>query len=313
MSETREFLVAPEDGEDQRLDVFLSAKTGVVTRSQVQRFIDLGRVMVNGEPRKSSFKLRAGDRITFTFDLPGAPQAVGPQDIPLDVVYEDADIIVVNKPSGLVVHPGAGISSGTLVHGLLFRYPELAGLGPDDRPGIVHRLDKETSGVIVVARTGAAHLELKRQFKAREVKKVYLALIVGRPARDEGSFDWPIGRHHRHGERMSIKTDKPRTAITEYRVVRTIGEYSLLEVRPLTGRTHQIRVHLAAAGHPVAGDGRYGSRTKGGTRFSRLFLHAHQLMFNHPETGRRMSFISPLPIGLQAILEALETPPEPGV
>jgi 23S rRNA pseudouridine1911/1915/1917 synthase len=306
------FRIGPGSGAGERLDVFLSRRIPDYARSQFQRFIDKGFVFVNGERKKSSLKLRAGDLVEAEIEIP-EPGAVEPEDIPLTVIYEDDSIAVIDKPSGMVVHPGAGARTGTLVHALLHRYPEIRGIGEEDRPGIVHRLDKETSGVIVVARTGAAHLELKRQFKAREVKKVYLALIVGRPARDEGSFDWPIGRHHRHGERMSIKTDKPRTAITEYRVVRTIGEYSLLEVRPLTGRTHQIRVHLAAAGHPVAGDGRYGSRTKGGTRFSRLFLHAHQLMFNHPETGRRMSFISPLPIGLQAILEALETPPEPGV
>jgi 23S rRNA pseudouridine1911/1915/1917 synthase len=303
MSETREFLVAPEDGEDQRLDVFLSAKTGVVTRSQVQRFIDLGRVMVNGEPRKSSFKLRAGDRITFTFDLPGAPQAVGPQDIPLDVVYEDADIIVVNKPSGLVVHPGAGISSGTLVHGLLFRYPELAGLGPDDRPGIVHRLDKETSGLMVAARSRAAYEALLRLFKKREVHKTYLGLAWGKLTRSEGEFTWAIGRHMKHGQRFSIKTHKPREALTAYTVKQAFKDLTLLELRPVTGRTHQIRVHLAAAGHPLVGDNRYGHR-RPKKEFPRLFLHAWKLAFPHPVSGEPMEFTAPLPEDLKKMIPA---------
>lgn len=306
------FRIGPDSGAGVRLDVFLSRRIPDFARSQFQRFIDKGFVFVNGERKKSSFKLRAGDRIEADIEIP-EPGPVEPEDIPLNVIYEDETIAVIDKPSGMVVHPGAGSRTSTLVHALLFRYPEIRGIGEEDRPGIVHRLDKDTSGVIVVARTAAAHLELKRQFKAREVKKVYLALIAGRPAREEGSFDWPIGRHHLHGERMSIKTDKPRTAITDYRVARTIGEYTLLEVRPLTGRTHQIRVHLAAAGHPVVGDSRYGSRKMGGTRFPRLFLHARELSFRHPATEAWMTFASPLPADLAAVLEALESPAEPGV
>ena len=303
MSETREFLVAPEDGEDQRLDVYLSAKTCVVTRSQVQRFIDLGRVLVNGERKKSSFKLRAGDRIAFSFDLPDATRGVGPQDIPLDIVYEDADIIVINKPSGLVVHPGAGISSGTLAHGLLFRYPELAGLGPDDRPGIVHRLDKETSGLMVVARNRAAYEALLRLFKKREVHKAYLGLAWGKLTKTEGEFTWAIGRHMKHGQRFSIKTRKPREALTAYTVREAFKEVTLLELRPVTGRTHQIRVHLAAAGHPLVGDNRYGHR-RPKKEFPRLFLHAWKLSFPHPVTGRVMEFIAPLPEDLQKMIPA---------
>ena len=306
------FRIGSDSGAGERLDVFLSRRIPDFARSQFQRFIDKGFVVVNGERRKPSLKLKPGDVVEADVEIP-EPGPVEAEAIPLTVIHEDASIAVIDKPSGMVVHPGAGTRTGTLVHALLHLYPEIRGIGEEDRPGIVHRLDKETSGVIVVARTAAAQLELKRQFKAREVKKVYLALVVGRPARDEGSFDWPIGRHHRHGERMSIKTDKPRTAITEYRLARAYGGYSLLEVRPLTGRTHQIRVHLAAAGHPVAGDRRYGSPGRGGPRFSRLFLHARELSFNHPVTGVRMTFGSPLPGGLQAVLDALETPDGPGV
>jgi len=301
MSETREFLVAPEDGEDQRLDVFLSAKTGVVTRSQVQRFIALGRVQVNGEGKKSSYKLRAGDRIVFAFDLPEASQRAGPQDIPLEIVYEDADIVIVNKPSGLVVHPGAGVSSGTLVHGLLFKYPEMAGLGPEDRPGIVHRLDKETSGLMVVARTRAAYEALLRLFKKREVHKTYLGLAWGKLTKNEGQFTWAIGRHMKHGQRFSIKTRKPREALTAYTVREAFKDFTLLELRPVTGRTHQIRVHLAAAGHPLVGDNRYGHR-RPKKEVARLFLHAWKLSFPHPLTGQAMEFTAPLPEDLAKMI-----------
>jgi len=306
------FRIGPGAGAGERLDVFLARRIPDFARAQFQRFIDKGFVFVNGERRKPSLKLRTGDTIEADIEIP-EPGALEPEDIPLRVIYEDESIAVIDKPSGMVVHPGAGARSGTPVPALLHRYPEIRGVGAEDRPGIVHRLDKETSGVILVARTAAAQLELKRQFKAREVKKVYLALIAGRPAREEGSFDWPIGRHHRHGERMSIKTDKPRTAITDYRIARTIGGFTLLEVRPLTGRTHQIRVHLAAAGHPVVGDRRYGSRKAGGTTFPRLFLHARELSFCHPVTGARLAFASPLPPELAAVLESLESPAGPGV
>ena len=306
------FSVGPASGAGERVDVFLARRIPAFTRAQFQRFIDKGLVLVNGERKKPSLKLRSGDRVVADVEVP-APGPLEPEVIPLSVLYEDDEIAVLDKPSGMVVHPGSGIRTGTLVHALLHRYPEIRDVGEADRPGIVHRLDKETSGVIVVARTPAALVELKRQFKSREVKKVYLALVVGRPARAEGSLDWPIGRHRSHGARMSIVTEKPRTAITEYRILRELGAFTLLEVRPLTGRTHQIRVHLAAAGHPVAGDGRYGSRRTGGTRFARLFLHAHQLSFSHPSSGSRMTFTSPLPGGLQAVLGALESAPGPGV
>jgi len=306
------FAIRPDAGAGERLDVFLSRRVPEFTRAQFQRFIDKGFVFVNGERKKSSLKLRAGDRVEADIEIP-EPGPIEPEDVPLAVLYEDEELAVIDKPPGMVVHPGAGVRTGTLVHALLYRYPAIRCVGEEDRPGIVHRLDKDTSGAIVVALTPAAHLELKRQFKAREVKKVYLALVVGRPSREEGCFDWPIGRHHRDGGRMSIRTDKPRTAITEFRVRQSLGEFSLLEVRPLTGRTHQIRVHLAAAGHPVAGDRRYGAPKTGRTRFPRLFLHAHQLSFRHPATGARLSFTSPLPEDLRGVLDALETPDDPGV
>ena len=261
---------------------------------------------VDGAVRKPSYRLKGGEAIAAEIEPPAAPAGPQPEDIPLAVLHADADIIVLDKPSGLVVHPGAGARSGTLVNALLARFPGLADLARDDRPGIVHRLDKETSGVMVVARSARAEAELKRQFKDRVVKKAYLALAWGRMRAPAGTFSWAIGRHPRHGERMSIRTDHPRSALTEYTVVRAYREFSLLEVRPLTGRTHQIRVHLAAAGHPIAGDGRYGQGRNARRRFPRLFLHAARLSFLHPATGERVEFAAPLPAELQVLLDSLE-------
>jgi len=300
----KSFTVTRDSGAGVRLDVYLARRVPDFTRSQFQRFVDKGQVKVNAESKKSSTKLAAGDRIEIDIEMPEATGIV-PEDIPLGIIDEDASYLVIDKPSGMTVHPGAGNRRGTLVHALLYHYPEIKGLGDEERPGIVHRLDKDTSGVMVVARNPAAYFELKRQFKAREVKKVYLALVWGKPARDEGSLDWPIGRHVRRGERMSISTKKPRTAITEYSVLTKYQDVSLLEVRPLTGRTHQIRVHMAAAGHPVVGDRRYGSAGKSERRFPRLFLHAHILSFRHPDTELIKKYTSPLPDELRAVLDSL--------
>jgi len=279
-------------------------------RAEFQRLIDRQRVTVDGAFRKSSHKLRAGERVALEMEIPEDASGPQPEDIPLAILYEDADLVVLDKPSGLVVHPGAGIRSGTLVNALLHRFPEIRALSEDDRPGIVHRLDKETSGVMVAARSARAEVELKRQFKDREVRKVYLALVLGRMPSAAGRFDWSIGRHPKHGQRMSIRTRSPRSAVTEYAVSRVFRDFTLLEVRPLTGRTHQIRVHLAAAGHPVAGDRRYGAGGRSAkVRFPRLFLHAHRLSFRHPGTGKAAEFVSPLPAELGTVLEALAPGP----
>lgn len=261
---------------------------------------------VDGARRKSSHKLRAGERVAVEIEVTAAAGRPLAEDIPLSILHADDDIIVLDKPSGLVVHPGAGVRTGTLVNALLGRFPGIGDLSEDDRPGIVHRLDKETSGVMVVARSARAEAELKRQFKDRVVKKVYLALAWGKMPSPEGRFAWSIGRHPKHGERMSIRTDHPRSALTEYAVRRAYRDFSLLEVRPLTGRTHQIRVHLAAAGHPLAGDRRYGAAKNTKVRFPRLFLHAHRLSFLHPATGEAVEFVSRLPTELQSILDALD-------
>ncbi|MCJ7611300.1 MAG: RluA family pseudouridine synthase [Candidatus Aminicenantes bacterium] len=305
MSPERQFPVSPEHGENRRLDVYLSEQIPELARSQVQRHIDLKRVTVNGEWKKASYKLRPGDSIAIAFDLPEPSPGPAGQDMPLDILFADGHIIVVNKPSGVVVHPGAGVSSGTLVNGLLFRFPELAGIGPDDRPGIVHRLDKETSGVMVVARSREAYEALLRLFKKREVHKTYIGLAWGRVSKKEGTFDWAIGRHIKHGQRFSTRTHKPRQALTAYTLKRIFNDFSLLELRPVTGRTHQIRVHLAAAGHPLVGDRRYGHR-RPKKEFPRLFLHAWKLSFPHPVSGEVVEFTVPLPDDLQKMIPAKE-------
>jgi 23S rRNA pseudouridine1911/1915/1917 synthase len=301
MSPEKDFLVTPKDGENQRLDVFLSQKIPGLARAQVQKFIDRGEVAVNSQPKKPSYKLRPGDRVVATFSGPEPRRSLSGQDIPLDVIYADEHIIVINKPSGLVVHPGAGVADGTLANALLFRFPELRGVGPDDRPGIVHRLDKETSGVMVVARSREAYGSLLKLFKRREVHKTYLGLVWGRVTKTEGEFTWSIGRHVKHGQRFSTRGRNPRQALTAYTVKKLFKDSSLLELRPVTGRTHQIRVHLAAAGHPIVGDRRYGHR-RPKKESSRLFLHAWKLAFPHPVTGRMMEFEAPLPDELQKLI-----------
>ncbi len=301
---TKEFRIRAEAGEGVRLDVYLSRMVPEFTRSRFQHFVDKGRVLVDGVLRKSSYKLRAGERVVIDVEIP-EPEPVGPEAIPLQVIYCDEDVVVVDKPSGMVVHPGAGNRNGTLVNALLHHFPEIAGVGDEERSGIVHRLDADTSGVMVAARSARAFDELKRQFKEREVKKVYLALVVGAMHKTEGTLDWPLGRHFTDGHLMSTKTRKPRVAITDYRVKRRFGWADLLEVHPHTGRTHQIRVHLATAGHPVAGDRRYGAR-KTKIKFPRLFLHAHRLGFRHPGTGEWREFVSPLPAELEDVLKKVE-------
>ena len=297
----REFVVTPESGENQRFDLFLSKKLDGWSRAQVQRLIGEGRALVDATQKRPSDKLKVNEKIEVDDSLPKA-DFLTPESIPLAIIHEDEHLVVIDKSSGMVVHPGAGRQTNTLANALLFRFPEIEGIGPEEKPGIIHRLDKETSGVILVARTKMAYQELQRQFKAREVEKLYIGLVWGKMPQEEGKITWAIGRHTRHGERMSVKTNKPRIAETRYRVKKLFREFTLLEIRPITGRTHQIRVHLAASGHPVAGDLRYG-RKKGTSGCPRLFLHAHLLTVTHPSSGERVSFQSPLPFDLTQFLE----------
>ena len=296
------FLVFSSDS-DKRLDVFLSEKQKQLTRSQVQRIIGEGKAKVSGKCRKPGYRLREGERIEFDFELPKKERPI-PEKIPLNIVYGDDHLIVLDKPSGMIVHPGAGSVHPTLVDGLLFFFPEIAKVGPAERPGIVHRLDKETSGLMVVAKSEKAYQSLQRQFRERQVEKSYLGLVWGKISQSEGKFTWAIGRHRKHGERMSIKTKKPRSAETHFKVMKRYQGFTLLEVKPITGRTHQIRVHFAASGHPLVGDSRYG-RKKEKVHSPRLFLHAYRLAFFHPQTGQIVEFFSPLPGDLEEFLKKL--------
>lgn len=289
-----------------RLDVFLTQKIDDLTRSQIKKLIDQRKVFVNSIPKKSGYKLKEGETIELEYEIAGTLE-IKPENIPLNILYEDPHFLVIDKASGMVVHPGAGVREGTLVNALLFHYPEIRGLGTEERAGIVHRLDRETSGVMVVARTLRAYIGLKSQFKKREVKKVYMGLIIGKMPLKEGRISWSIGRHIKHGQKLSVKTRKPKKAETYYTVKKEFKDFSLLEIRPVTGRTHQIRVHLSTAGHPVAGDRLYGHRQldKSPIKFPRLFLHASYLSFRHPESGNWLEFCSPLPRDLEEILNSL--------
>ena len=274
-----------------------------MSRSRIQKLIRSGDVLINGRSTKSSQRLQAGDRVELTACRKEEKEApLEAQDIPLNIIYVDEDVIVLNKPSGLVVHPGAGNLKGTLVNALLHYYPDIRGAGPPERPGIVHRLDKETSGILVAARTKGAASELQRQFKAREISKHYIGLVWGSMPRSYGTIDLAIGRHVRDGDRMSVKTNRPRRAETSYRVRKRFANYTLLDLIPVTGRTHQLRVHLSASGFPIVGDDRYGKKK---TSCPRLFLHAFSLEFTHPSNGRRMSFSQPLPSDLRDFLQSL--------
>lgn len=306
-----------EDGDvGGRLDAFLASKIESWSRSRIQRLIDNGDVLVAGKIAKSSHKLRAGDVLDVEL-TPATPSVFPPENIPLDIVYEDDEVVVVNKPAGLVVHPGAGIPGGTLANALAFHFAELAEISARRgtiRPGIVHRLDKNTSGLLVVAKTEAAHESLSEQFSSRAVFKSYVALVHGRMAQDELQIAEPIGRDPKHRTRMAV-VGGGRPAQSRYRVRQSYDRFSLLEVAIKTGRTHQIRVHLAFIKHPVIGDELYGSgRDKTVAdpvvrsrinKLGRLFLHAEHLAFNHPRTGERLKFEAAIPAELAALLEIL--------
>lgn len=300
----RTAFVVPESAAGERLDVFLAGRVGLgMTRSAIQRLIRDDRVLVNGRPTRPSRRLEPGERIEV--ELPGPePSGVVPQDLPLDVVYEDPDVVVINKPRGWVVHPAPGHEAGTLVNALLARYPEMDGVGGPGRPGIVHRLDRDTTGLLVVARTPLAYRELVRQLKERVVRREYLALVRGRPEVRAGTIDAPIGRHPVDRKRMAVDPERGRPARTHFEVVEPLGEYTLLRCWLETGRTHQIRVHLAYIHLPVAGDPTYGGRrAEGELGLQGQALHACRLEFPHPRDGRPMRFEAPLPEDFRLALE----------
>ncbi|MCC6799596.1 MAG: RluA family pseudouridine synthase [Anaerolineae bacterium] len=293
--------IATEVGE--RLDKVLAARFDTLSRSQIQTLIRDGQVLVNGQVIKVSYRLADGDAVSIALPEDTADHEPSPEAIPLDIVYEDDQVAVVSKPAGMVVHPAFGHSSGTLVNAVLARWPEIASFSEPSRAGIVHRLDKDTSGVLIVAKTHAALESLRAQFKGREVRKRYLALVDGAPETPEGVINAPIGRDPAQRKRMAVRHDG-REAITEFRVVEHYADYSLVEVYPKTGRTHQIRVHLAFIGHPVAGDTVYGRR-KQAIRLKRHFLHAAAITFTRPGSSEAITAEAPLPAGLENILAKL--------
>ncbi len=296
----KEFLIKPSRGENQRLDVFLSEKIKRLNRSQLKGLIEDGGVLIDGNSKKPSYRLKKNEFIQIKWEEK-AEESVKPEDIALNIVYEDSHIVVLNKEPGQVVHPGAGNRSHTLVNALLFHFPAITKIGLSERPGIVHRLDKETSGVMVTAISRKAYEELKRQFQSREVSKIYTGLVWGRINDEVGRINLPLGRHIRNRKKISVKTNKPREAETRYTVRKVYRDFTLLDISPVTGRTHQIRVHMSASGHPVVGDTKYG-RKKTKVRCSRLFLHASKLTFKHPETNKLVEFSAELPQELQDFL-----------
>ncbi len=279
----------------KRLDHHLHDRLPQFSRSRLQDWIRAGRVLVNGSAAKSSTVLHGGEEVQVD-PAELVPLKAVAEDIPLEVLYEDESVIAVNKPAGMVVHAGAGAHSGTLTNALVHRFGTLSQLGGELRPGIVHRLDRYTSGVILVARNDAAHQALARQFSTRTVEKIYLALVHGRLAKDEGRIASPIARDPVHRTRMTTRVPTGRTALTNYKVLERIEQFTYVEVKIGTGRTHQIRVHFASIGHPVAGDKLYGASVGG---FGRYFLHAARITFTSPASGEKVTVEAPLPADLR--------------
>ncbi len=303
-------LEATAEHDGLRLDRFLAAVLPERSRSQIQRLIKDGRVTLDGRPCRVSTPVREGQAVQVDIPPP-APSAVEPEPLPLAILYDDADLVVVDKPAGMVVHPAAGHASGTLVNALLHHVRDLSGVGGEERPGIVHRLDRGTSGVMVVAKHDRAHAELARQFHDREVDKEYYALVWGLVQAGR-RIDLPIGRDPGNRQKMSARARRARSAVTRIAGAEHLRGVSLLRVGLATGRTHQIRVHLSAIGHPVVGDATYGGvhrrvppHLKALGRLERPFLHAWRLAFTHPADGRRLAFESPLPADLQHVLDEI--------
>ena len=294
-------------GESERLDRWLADQLPDWSRSRLQKLVEQGQVTLNGQICTSKkATVQAGDRVHLT--IPAAvPLALEPENIPLDILYEDDELVVLNKPAGLVVHPAPGHESGTLVHALLAHCPNLAGIGGVQRPGIVHRLDKDTSGAIVIAKTDRAHQHLQAQLKAKTAQREYLAIVYGSPATNSGTIDLPIGRHPIDRKKMAIVPIEKggRHAVTHWQVLDRLGNYTLMQFRLETGRTHQIRVHTTQMGHPIVGDPVYGSGRSIGVNLTGQVLHAHKLHLEHPLTGKPVEAIAPLPAEFLKLLQVL--------
>lgn len=304
----------PAASRGARLDQVLVQLFPDLSRARLQALVRGGRVLVEGRAARVSLRMRGGERVKLT-EPPPEPATTEPEDLPLRILHQDRDLLVLDKAAGVVVHPGAGHTRGTLVNALLHHVRDLGGVGGELRPGLVHRLDKDTSGCLVVAKTGAALASLQAAFKGRTVTKTYLALVHGHPPA-EGRIETRYGRHPRHRMRFTGRLATGKPALTLYRTRERLHGAALLEVELLTGRTHQIRVHLAEAGHPLLGDALYGKPGRGDARvraaeaaLGRQALHAWKLAFPHPRTGRRRAFEAPVPPDLRAAVDALRDPP----
>ena len=294
-------LTAERNDTGKRLDAFLHERLPEFSRSRLQSWIKDERVLIGGQPVRSSHLLRSGEAVQVS-PAELVPLKAAAEELPLEILYEDLDVIVVNKTAGMVVHAGAGHNQGTLVNALLHRFGQLSSVNGELRPGIVHRLDRDTSGVLVVARTDKAHQSLAKQFQQRTVEKSYLALVHGRMKKKQGQIETPIARDPVRRTRMTTKLGSGRSALTEYRMLEEFGRMSYLAVGIGTGRTHQIRVHLASIGHPVFGDRLYGAPV---SELGRFFLHAYRLRFQSPSTEEWITVESPLPEELAGLLEEL--------
>jgi 23S rRNA pseudouridine1911/1915/1917 synthase len=299
----------------KRLDLFLAEHLPQASRSQIQRYLREGCILLNAGPVKAATRVKEGDLVKGRIPALTLSEAL-PQDLPIRFIYEDGDIVVVDKPPGMTVHPAGRLQTGTLVNALLFRLKDLQGVGGVLRPGIVHRLDKGTSGVMVVAKNDLAHDALVQQFRNREVQKLYLALVYGRMQDAEGTINAPLGRHPIDRKRFSLRTRAPKEAQTEWRVRERFGGITFVQVSPKTGRTHQIRVHMAALGHPLVGDPLYTKKRRLALvedpvlrgrieALGRQALHASSLAFRHPTTGKIVEFTAPLAADIKNILEVL--------
>lgn len=292
------------DVDNMRLDAYVVSKYSTLSRNMIQSLIEDGNILVNGKAKKASYKVQMGDSIEIT--MPEARELnIKPEKIPLEVVYEDDDIIVVNKPKGLVVHPANGNPDGTLVNAIMdLCKGSLSGIGGEIRPGIVHRLDKDTSGLLIVAKNDVAHINMSNQIKDRQVKKIYIALVRGIVGEDEATINMPIGRSTKDRKKMAVRKDG-KEAVTHFKVLKRYSKYTLLEVKIDTGRTHQIRVHMAEIGHPVVGDMVY-SNGKNEFGVEGQMLHARSLDFKHPVTGKEMHLEAELPQYFRDVLDRLD-------
>lgn len=291
------------DEVDERLDLFLTQKSAVRSRSHIQKIIAGGNVTVNGKKVKANYKLRENDQIAVQIPEVKAV-AIEAEEIPLDILYEDAHLIVINKARGMVVHPALGNYSGTLVNALMFHCEDLSGIHGEIRPGIVHRLDKDTSGVMIAAKSDAAHLGLAEQIKNKTARRQYQAIVCGNIKEDEGVIHGAIGRHPTDRKKMAVVAAHGKPATTHFKVLERFGKYTLVECTLQTGRTHQIRVHMTYIGHPVVGDPKYGA-CKSPFKITGQALHSYHLTFTHPVTGQAMEFFSPLPEDMEKILKNL--------